>query len=61
MVEYDFKNMSNNEIKLEMNKLENSYEEAKLDISKLVEKMKELDNLYVKAKSELEKRSKGEI
>jgi hypothetical protein len=61
MAEYDFKNMSNNEIKLEMKKLENSYEKAKLDISKLVEKMKELDNLYVKAKNELEKRSKGEI
>jgi hypothetical protein len=61
MVEYDFKNMSNNEIKLEMSKLENSYEKAKLDISKIVEKMKELDSLYVKAKNELEKRSKGEI
>jgi hypothetical protein len=61
MVEYDFKNMSNNEIKLEMSKLENSYEKAKLDISKIVEKMKELDSLYVKATNELEKRSKGEI
>jgi hypothetical protein len=58
---YDFKNMSNNEIKLEMKKLENSYEKAKLDISSIIGKMKELDELYVKANNELEKRKKGEI
>ena len=59
MIEYDFKNMTNNEIMLEMKKLENSYEKTKLDIAALIEKMKDLDESYVKAKKELENRSKG--
>jgi hypothetical protein len=56
---YDFKNMTNNEIMLEMKKLENSYEKAKTDISSLIEKMKELDELYVSAEKELKNRTKG--
>ena len=56
---YDFKNMTNNEIMLEMKKLESSYEMAKTDISSLIEKMKELDELYVSAEKELKNRTKG--
>ena len=56
---YDFKNMTNNEIMLEMKKLESSYEKAKTDISSLIEKMKELDELYVSAEKELKNRTKG--
>lgn len=61
MIEFDFKNMTNNEIMLEMKKLENSYEKAKIDISALIEKMKSLDESYIKAKKELDNRSKGII
>lgn len=61
MIEFDFKNMTNNEIMLEMKKLENSYEKTKIDISALIDKMKSLDELYIKAKKELENRSKGII
>ena len=55
----DFKNMSNGDIKLEMKNLENEYEGIKNKIFKLVEKMKELDNLYIEGKKELINRSKG--
>lgn len=61
MADYDFKNMSNNEIMLEMKRLENSYEKAKTDVVSIIEKMKKLDESYVKAKKELENRSKGVI
>ena len=57
MVEYNFDNMSNNEIKLEMKKLENSFEKIKLEISERVDKLEELDKLYIKAKNELNKRN----
>lgn len=55
----DFKNMSNGDIKLEMKNLENEYEGIKNQIFKLVEKMKELDALYIEGKKELVNRSKG--
>jgi hypothetical protein len=61
MIEFDFKNMTNNEIMLEMKKMENSYEKTKIDISALIDKMKSLDESYIKAKKELENRSKGII
>ena len=57
MVEYDFEKMSNNEIRLEMKKLENSYEKTKLEITDRIKKMEELDMLYSKAKNELNKRN----
>jgi hypothetical protein len=59
MGKIDFKNMSNGDIKLEMKNLENEYEGIKNKIFKLVEKMKELDNLYIEGKKELINRSKG--
>jgi hypothetical protein len=55
----DFKSMSNSDIKLEMKNLENEYEGIKNQIFKLVEKMKELDALYIEGKKELVNRSKG--
>jgi len=55
----DFKSMSNSDIKLEMKNLENEYEGIKNQIFKLIEKMKELDALYIEGKKELVNRSKG--
>jgi len=55
----DFKNMSNNEIGIEMKNLENEYEATKVKISELISKMKELDELYLKGKEELSNRKKG--
>ena len=57
MVEFDFDKMSNNEIKLEMKKLEKSFEKIKLDISDKFKELSELDKLFIKAKSELNKRN----
>ena len=57
MVEFDFGKMTNNEISLEMKKLEKSFEKIKLEV---VEKLKELEvlyKLYIKAKNELNKRN----
>lgn len=59
MIEYNFKNMTNNELKLEMIKLEKAYEKTKTDIASLISKMKELDECYLKVKGELTNRSKG--
>ena len=58
MVEYDFDKMSNNEIKLEMKKLENSFEKLKSEIKERITKMESLDKLFIKAKNELDKRNK---
>lgn len=55
----DFKNMSNEEIKLEMRNLENEYESSKEKALKLMNRLKELDLLFVEAKKELNNRSKG--
>ena len=41
-----------------MTKLEKSYEKIKIDIASLLNKMKELDESYIKAKKELINRSK---
>jgi predicted nucleic acid-binding Zn-ribbon protein len=59
MGKIDFKSMSNNDIKLELKNLENEYEGIKNKIFKLVERMKELDNLFIEGKKELNNRSKG--
>ena len=56
MVEDDFDKMSNNEISIEMKKLENSFEKTKLEVVDRIKKLEELDKLYVKAKNELNKR-----
>jgi predicted nucleic acid-binding Zn-ribbon protein len=59
MGKIDFKSMSNNDIKLELKNLENEFEGIKNKIFKLVERMKELDNLFIEGKKELNNRSKG--
>ena len=61
MVDFDFNNMTNNEISLEMKKLEKSFEKIKLEIAEKLTKLSELDKLYVKAKKELNKRSQTEL
>lgn len=55
----DYKNMTNNEISLELKKLENKYESIKTKVIKMIEEMKTLDALYVDGKKELTNRSKG--
>lgn len=57
MVEFDFDKMSNNEIKLEMKKLEKSFEKIKLEIVDKLKELSELDKLFIKAKTELNKRN----
>jgi hypothetical protein len=58
MVEYDFDKMSNNEISLEMKKLEKTFEKTKLEIVDKLRELAELDKLYIKAKTEFNKRNK---
>lgn len=59
MEKKDFKNMTNNEINIEMKNLENEYESTKNKILKLIDRMKELDALYLDGKKELTNRRKG--
>ena len=61
MIEYDFEKMSNNEIKIEMKKLENSFEKIKFEIADKLKNLSELDALYIKAKTELNKRNQTEL
>ena len=57
MVEFDFEKMTNNEISLEMKKLEKSFEKIKLEVVEKLKELEGLDKLYVKAKNELNKRN----
>jgi hypothetical protein len=57
MVEFDFEKMTNNEISLEMKKLEKSFEKIKLEVVKKLKELEGLDKLYIKAKNELNKRN----
>jgi hypothetical protein len=59
MEKVDFKNMSNNDIGIELKKYENEYESVKLKIAGLIERLKELDLLFSKGKEELNNRNKG--
>lgn len=61
MIEYDFEKMSNNEIKIEMKKLEKSFEKIKFEIVDKLKNLSELDSLYIKAKTELNKRNQTEL
>lgn len=61
MIEYDFEKMSNNEINIEMKKLEKSFEKIKLNILDKLRELAELDKLYIKAKTELNKRNKNAL
>lgn len=55
----DYKNLTNDELNIELKKLENEYESTKITVLKLMEKMKELDALYLKTKQEITNRNKG--
>jgi len=55
----NFKEMSNNEIKIEMRNLENLYENKKMKVVALINELKELDDEYINAKEELNNRNKG--
>lgn len=57
MVEFDFEKMTNNEISLEMKKLEKSFEKIKLEVVEKLKELEGLDKLYIKAKNELNKRN----
>ena len=59
MKKKEYCNMSNNEIKLEMLNLENSYEALKIKALKIINEMHDLDSEYIAAKNELINRSKG--
>ena len=59
MKKKEYGNMSNNEIKLEMRNLENSYEALKIKALKIIIEMHDLDSEYIAAKNELINRSKG--
>lgn len=59
MKKKEYGNMSNNEIKLEMHNLENSYEALKIKALKIINEMHDLDSEYIAAKNELINRSKG--
>jgi hypothetical protein len=61
MIEYDFEKMSNNEIKIEMKKLEKSFEKIKFEIVDKLKNLSKLDALYIKAKTELNKRNQTEL
>lgn len=50
--------MSNTEIRIKMQSMENKYEAIKIKISHLIDELDNLDNEYDKAKKELLKRSK---
>ena len=51
--------MSNAEIKIHLIELENEYEAIKSNVKKEMSRMQELDKMYMKANTELNKRTKG--
>ena len=59
MEKNDFKNMSNNELGIELKNLENEYEAIKAQVIKLINRMKELDKLFIEGNNELANRKKG--
>lgn len=54
-----YKNMTNNEIMMEMRNLENKYESDKEKAAKLLNNMAKYDKEYIEAKQELLNRSRG--
>ena len=56
MVNEKFSEMSNSEIKVKMEEYKNEYEAIKSKIAALVERMNELDTVYLNATNELKKR-----
>ena len=56
MGKIDFTSMTNAELNLKIMAMENEFEAKKMQIVKIVERMKELDKQFVDANEELKKR-----
>lgn len=54
----DWSNVSNVDIRNKMLSMSNEYESIKNEINKLIEKLDILDNEYINAQKELDKRTK---
>ena len=52
----DYSKLTNAELNIEMKKLENQYENIKLKTIKMIEEMKSLNDSYIEAKKEINKR-----
>ena len=52
----DYSKLTNAELNIEMKKLENQYENIKLKTIKMIEEMKSLNDSYIEAKNEINKR-----
>ena len=50
MAEVNYDMMSNSELKIKLTEMENEYENLKVKMNILVNRMEELDNTYVKVK-----------
>lgn len=61
MAEVNYEMMSNSELKIKLTEMENEYENLKVKMNILVNRMEELDNTYVKVKKILNKRTKGRM
>jgi uncharacterized coiled-coil protein SlyX len=61
MAEVNYDMMSNSELKIKLTEMENEYENLKVKMNILVNRMEELDNTYVKVKKILNKRTKGRM
>ena len=61
MAEINYDMMSNSELKIKLTEMENEYENLKVKMNILVNRMEELDNTYVKVKKILNKRTKGRM
>ena len=61
MAEVNYDMVSNSELKIKLTEMENEYENLKVKMNILVNRMEELDNTYVKVKKILNKRTKGRM
>ena len=61
MAEVNYDMMSNSELKIKLTEMENEYENLKVKMNILVNRMEGLDNTYVKVKKILNKRTKGRM
>ncbi|MBR6515742.1 MAG: hypothetical protein IKT40_02685 [Bacilli bacterium] len=57
----EYSQMSNSELRIILNEMENEYEALKNKIDTYISRMDELDKKYVKVKTILNKRTKGKI
>ena len=57
----EYNKMSNSELKILLNKMENEYEVLRNSIKNNLSKMDELDKKYMKVKTVLNNRTKGKL